>query len=89
MNKQTKNPTNKSASNTPAATTKASSTKHEDKPDVEDSSNGDVEMSDNENYKLESDVALPKSKRFYNIKFFCSHYDSTNSRKIARGRQNG
>lgn len=88
MNKQTKNPANKSASNTPAATTKASSTKHEDKPEVDDSSNGDVEMSDNENYKLESDVALPKSKHLSEIHFF-SHYDPTDLRKVARGCQNG
>ena len=88
MNKQTKSPANKSASNTPAATTKASSTKHEDKPEVDDSSNGDVEMSDNENYKLESDVALPKSKHFIQNSFF-SYNDPTNIRKVARGCQDG
>jgi hypothetical protein len=88
MIKQAKNPANKSASNTPAATTKASSTKHEDKPEEDDSSNGDVEMSDNGNYKLESDVALPKSKHFIRNSFF-SHNDLTNSRKVARRCQNG
>ena len=44
----------------------------EDKPEEDDSSNGDVEMSDNGNYKLESDVALPKSKHFTRIHFLAT-----------------
>lgn len=70
MIKKSKTSAEKSAPPTPAATTKASSTKHEEPAEIDNSSNDDVEMSDNGALKLDSDVSLPKSKFQVNIIFY-------------------